>query len=43
MFQSLTDQQPHTSRKEWTIRLAAIAAISLVLFLALYFGVRSAG
>jgi hypothetical protein len=43
MFQSLTDQQPHATNKEWMIRGAAIALISVVLFLALYFGVRSAG
>ena len=43
MFQSLSDQQPHASSKEWMVRAAAIALISAVLFLALYFGVRSAG
>lgn len=43
MFQSLTDQQPHATSKEKAIRLAVIAAISVLLFLALYFGARSAG
>lgn len=43
MFESLTDQQPHASGKERMIRLGAIALISIVLFAALYFGVRSAG
>ena len=43
MFQSLTDQQPHATSREKAIRLAIIAAISIVAFLALYFGVRSAG
>lgn len=43
MFQSLTDQQPHANGKEIAIRLAVILGISLVLFFALYFGVRSAG
>lgn len=43
MFQSLTDQQPHATGKEWAIRLAVIAVISILLFLALYFGVRNGG
>lgn len=43
MFQSLTDQQPHATGREKAFRLTLIAAISIVLFLALYFGVRSAG
>lgn len=43
MFQSLTDQQPHATGKEWAIRLAAIGIISILLFLVLYFGVRSGG
>lgn len=42
MFQSLNDTQPHTSPKEWAVRLSIIAAISALLFVALYFGVRSA-
>ena len=43
MFQSLSDQQAHMNGKQLAIRLSAIAAISIVLFIALYFGVRSAG
>ena len=43
MFQSLTDQQVHATGKERAIRFSAIAIISIVLFIALYFGVRSAG
>lgn len=43
MFQSLSDQQAHSSNRELMIRLAAIAVISILLFVALYFGVRSAG
>ena len=43
MFETITDQQPHASSKEWTIRILVILAISLVLFAALYFGVRTAG
>ena len=43
MFQSLTDQQEHTSRKEFALRASAIAIIVVALFFALYFGVRSAG
>lgn len=43
MFQSLTDQQEHASGRERAIRYSAIAIISIVLFFALYFGVRSAG
>jgi hypothetical protein len=43
MFQSLTDQQPHTTGKERAVRVSAIAVISVLLFLALYLGVRSAG
>ena len=43
MFETLSDQQPHATKKEWTLRFLAILAISLVLFLALYYGVRSAG
>jgi hypothetical protein len=43
MFQSLTDQQTHASSKELMIRVAVIAVISILLFVALYLGVRSAG
>lgn len=43
MFQSLTDQQPHITGKERAIRLTVIGVISILLFLALYLGVRSAG
>lgn len=43
MFETLSDQQPHATKKEWTIRSLVILAISIVLFAALYFGVRSAG
>ena len=43
MFQSLTDQEPHASGKERMIRLSAIAAISIVLFVLLYLGVKAAG
>jgi hypothetical protein len=43
MFQSLTDQQPHTSGRERAIRLSVIALISILLFVALYLGVQTAG
>jgi hypothetical protein len=43
MFQSLTDQQAHASGRERLIRFSAIAIISILLFVALYLGVRSAG
>lgn len=43
MFQSLTDQQPHASGKEIAIRYSAVALIAIALFVALYFGVQSAG
>jgi hypothetical protein len=43
MFQSLTDSQAHASSKERAIRFSAIAVISLLLFVALYLGVRGAG
>ena len=43
MFQTLTDQQEHASGKERAIRYSALSIIFVVLVLALYFGVRSAG
>jgi len=43
MFQSLNDTQPHASPKEWAVRLSIVAVISGLLFVALYYGVRSAG
>jgi len=43
MFESLTDQQPHASSKERMIRFAAIAVVSILLFVALYLGVQTAG
>jgi hypothetical protein len=43
MFQSLSDQQPHPDSKERLIRYCVVAAISVILFAALYFGVPAAG
>ena len=43
MFQTLADQEVHASGKERMFRYSAVAIIAIVLFVLLYFGVKSAG